>query len=141
VNFVTLMGKNHSTANDSRSLTCCQGQYVIFCRKAKINARTIGRPGAIVLPNITAEFGGPVAGTPNAFHYKTRDSSADMLITCSADRTRCFALASTKEKEMSTLEYCKGEGHVWKITHFDSIDVDDPEKQQPGLSLDLTKIL
>jgi hypothetical protein len=128
--FVTLLDGTNGTLPDvDGSLACCQGQYVVFCRKAKINPDVLGHPGAIRLPNMSAAFAGNIAGdNPQAFVYKTPGSAGDVVISCSGDRTSCFARATNAAGVTYTLEHCKTEGHVWKRVDLSSLPVDEPQK-------------
>jgi hypothetical protein len=126
--FVTFLEGTAGTPDVDRSLACCKRQFVIFCRKVRINPQVLGHPGAIRLPNMTAEFVGNIADNPNAFSYKTPGSDGDVVITCSADRTSCSARATQEDGVTFTLEYCGKDGHVWKRNDLSSLTDAEPDK-------------
>jgi hypothetical protein len=126
--FVTLQEGGNGTADVNRALACCRGQFVVFCREAKVNPKVLGQPGAIALPNVIVDFAGNIADDPNAFSYKTPGSNADVVITCSADRTSCDARSTNNDGVTFTLEQCKNGVYVWKRLDLSSLPLDEPEK-------------
>ena len=91
---------------------CCKDTRLKTCNRATINldllhSQTITLPGGA-----SAKFLNNVGDNPNSYHFG--GDEADVIITFNPSTGGMHGHAMLASGEDYTLEYCGGQGHVWK---------------------------